>query len=139
MKRLSVIDSDRCVGCQSCMFACSRRTGNGGLENSCIHIQSAGGVRKGFEIIVCRACPNPPCAKVCPTDALVLREGGGVRLNPSLCIGCGNCAEACPFGAISWDNHNNKPLICIYCGYCASYCPYDVIALEEIKEVNNAN
>jgi len=31
-KRLSVVDVDRCVGCQVCMFACARRLGHGGLE-----------------------------------------------------------------------------------------------------------
>lgn len=34
-RRLSVIDVDRCVGCQSCMFACARRLGEGGLAGSC--------------------------------------------------------------------------------------------------------
>ena len=34
-KRLSVVDIDRCVGCQSCMFACARRMGKGGLAESC--------------------------------------------------------------------------------------------------------
>lgn len=133
VKRLSVIDVDRCVGCQSCMFACTRRTGQGGLDASCILVRSDGGFRKGFVVIVCRACADPPCARVCPTDALVPREGGGVKLNASLCIGCHNCEEACPFGAVQWNREQNKPLICVYCGYCASYCPYDVLALEEIE------
>ena len=133
VKRLSVIDVDRCVGCQACMFACTRRTGNGGLENSCIHVRSAGGIRKGFVVVVCRACPDPPCARVCPTDALMPREGGGVRFKANLCIGCNNCVEACPFGAAFWDASQHKPQICVYCGYCAAYCPYGVIALEEVQ------
>lgn len=132
-KRLAVVDVDRCVGCQACMFACARRMGEGGLAASCIGVRSAGGIRKGFTVVVCRACSDPPCARVCPTDALTPREGGGVRLNPALCIGCGNCVEACPFGAVFW-NAANKPLICVYCGYCASYCPYGVIAHQEIAQ-----
>lgn len=136
-KRLSVIDIDRCVGCQACMFACARRLGHGGLEDSSIHIRSAGGIRKGFVAIVCRACTSPPCARVCPTDALTARDGGGVTLKPELCIGCMNCVEACPFGAVLWSTADMKPRICVYCGYCAAYCPYDVLALEELEEVTD--
>jgi carbon-monoxide dehydrogenase iron sulfur subunit len=131
-KRLSVMDVDSCVGCQCCMFACARRLGQGGLQDAVIGIRSAGGVRRGFLVVVCRACPSPPCARVCPTDSLVARPGGGVHLQPDLCIGCGNCVEACPFRAIFWDAQQNKPRVCVYCGYCARYCPYDVLALEDV-------
>jgi anaerobic carbon-monoxide dehydrogenase iron sulfur subunit len=131
-KRLSVVDVDSCVGCQCCMFACARRLGQGGLQNAVIGIRSAGGVRRGFLVVVCRACPDPPCARVCPTDALAARPGGGVRLQTDLCIGCGNCVQACPFRAIFWDDGQNKPQVCVYCGYCARYCPYDVLALEDV-------
>jgi Fe-S-cluster-containing dehydrogenase component len=114
------------------MFACSRRFGNGGLANSAILVRSVGGVERGFTVVVCRACREPPCAKVCPVDALKVRKGGGVILEASKCIGCGFCRNACTYGAIFWNEEQNKPTICVYCGYCANYCPYKVIALEDI-------
>ena len=137
--RLEVIDSERCVGCQSCMFACSRRAGEAGLNRSCIGVRSDGGMERGFVVVVCRACTDPPCAKVCPTDALKLRKGGGVRLAEEKCIGCGNCREACILDAVYWDEEIEKPLICIHCGYCADYCPHGVIAIREKKEAANAS
>ena len=96
LKRLEVIDSERCVGCQLCMFACNRRFGSGGLAKSAIRVRSSGGIERGFVVIVCRACNDPPCLRTCPVDALKLRDGGGVILDSTICIGCGRCAEACP-------------------------------------------
>lgn len=79
--RLNVKDVDKCIGCQSCMFACARRKGEAGLARSSIGIRSAGGMERGFIVVVCRACSDPPCARVCPTDALVPKEDGGVKLD----------------------------------------------------------
>ena len=128
--RLAVVDTERCVGCQQCMFACVRRQGEAGLAKTCIAVRSVGGTERGFVVIVCRACDDPPCAKMCPTEALIQRKGGGVRLDSEKCIGCGHCQEACPIGAIFWDEETNKPMICIHCGYCAKYCPHAVLELE---------
>jgi len=114
------------------MFACQRRFGKGGLGKTAIFVRSRGGMSRGFTIVVCRACKEPPCAAVCPTDALKVRKNGGVVLQIERCIGCGNCKDACTIGAVFWDSSANKPVICLHCGYCAQYCPHGVIAL--VKE-----
>lgn len=131
--RLEVLDADKCVGCQSCMFACTRIHKDAGLSKTCIKVRSAGGMERGFMVVTCIACYDPPCARVCPEDALIARDSGGVILNKSKCTGCGNCVKACIVKAIFWDDDNNKPLICRYCGYCAKYCPYGVIELKGDK------
>jgi len=77
---------------------------------------------------------TPQCSKVCPTDALVPKKGGGVSFHPDKCIGCELCVKACPIGAVFWDIEIKKPMICIACGYCVKYCPCSVLALEEIPE-----
>ncbi len=128
--RLSVIETERCVGCQSCMFACSRRQNVAGLTKSCIIVRSIGGMERGFTVVVCRACADPPCARVCPTDALVQRQGGGVHLDMKKCIGCGHCRDACLIGAVQWDDTTGKPMICIHCGYCVEFCPHNVLGIQ---------
>jgi len=116
------------------MFACVRRLGKLGIEESAIRIKAQGGIEGYFTIIVCRACPDPPCAKVCPTKALVPREGGGVILNKEKCVKCGACAQACIIRAISFDKEG-YPVICIHCGYCVQYCPHGILSLVEVGEV----
>ena len=133
--RLEVVDADLCVGCQSCMFACSRKSGTPGLAKSSIGVRSAGGMERGFVVVVCRACGEPPCATVCPTDALERRTGGGVKVREDRCIGCRRCLDACVVGAVYWDDAIEKPMICIHCGYCVRYCPHGVLAID--REVSH--
>jgi len=127
--RLSVVDVNLCVGCQCCMFACSRRFGYAGLSKTAILIRSAGGIERGFVVQVCRACENPPCAAVCPTNALKLRSGGGVLLEAAECVGCKLCINACAVDSVLWDDESDKPMICVHCGLCAQACPYGVLEL----------
>lgn len=129
--RLNVVDTERCVGCQLCMFACSRSKGKVGLAKSSISVKSAGGMSKGFKIIVCRACKEPSCARVCAAGALTSVDAGGAKFNPDKCVGCGMCRQACLLGAVAWDEEQNKPLICVHCGYCSKYCPHGVIKIDK--------
>lgn len=136
--RLAVVDIERCVDCQSCMFACARRQNEAGLSSSCIGVKSVGGMERGFIVVVCRACDDPPCLKICPTDALKPKKGGGVLLDVVKCIGCGHCRDACIIGAIFWNDEINKPMICIHCGYCTQFCPHGVLKLEKKERIIHA-
>ena len=82
-KRLSVIDVNHCVGCQACMFACVRRLGRGGLEGTCIHVRSAGGIRKGFVVIVCCA---PTGLGTRPASPTACPGSFGAGLRGALCV-----------------------------------------------------
>jgi len=136
--RLAVLETEKCIGCQLCMFACSRRQNEAGLAKSCIGVRSIGGMERGFTVVVCRACEDPPCARVCPTGALKQRKGGGVSLQPEKCIGCGRCRDACMVHAIFWNEETNKPMICIHCGFCVDFCPHGVLGLKEERRSNHA-
>lgn len=45
----------------------------------------------------CRHCTNASCVAGCPTGAMGY-HGEYVVVDPKMCIGCGFCVEACPFG-----------------------------------------
>lgn len=52
----------------------------------------------------CLHCENAPCVTVCPTGASYKRADDGIVLvDEDMCIGCGLCAWACPYGAREMD------------------------------------
>lgn len=131
MEKVKVMDTERCSGCLSCMFACTRKNREKvSLEKSAIQIRSTGGIEKGFAVVMCRDCEDPPCAEVCETGALKPKEDGGVSYDEEKCTGCGLCEEACTVNAIVWDEDSESPIICDNCGYCVQFCPHDVLSLE---------
>ena len=54
-------------------------------------------------LLMCNHCSNPPCCRVCPTQATWQREDGVVMMDQHRCIGCRFCMAACPFGARSFN------------------------------------
>ena len=98
MNRFVIADPKLCIGCGTCMAACSEVHKAQGLQQAprltvMRHEQATMPVQ-------CRHCEDAPCIKVCPVEA-IRQTGDCVQLNESLCIGCNLCAVACPFGAIS--------------------------------------
>ena len=53
----------------------------------------------------------------------------GEKLCPYACLGCGDCAAACPYGAISIEGGVAKveSTKCIGCGLCERQCPVNAI------------
>lgn len=98
-RKVIVVDPDKCVGCHSCEMACS-------LKNfqKCSPLLSRIRIQEFREVntyipIVCQACENAACIKVCPMGARIRLESGAVITNESACIGCRACIYACPFAA----------------------------------------
>jgi formate dehydrogenase iron-sulfur subunit len=49
--------------------------------------------------VACMHCSDAPCMAVCPVDCFYKTDEGVVLHDKDLCIGCGYCFYACPFGA----------------------------------------
>ncbi len=124
MSRMLAINPDRCTNCRMCELACSFvKTGEFNPARSRIRIQ-AFAEDCMFVPLACFQCADAPCAKACPSGALV-REEGLVRYNPDTCIGCKMCMLACPFGVISFEVATGTIAKCDTCDgdpECVRFC-----------------
>ena len=119
-----VYDSRLCLGCQSCMFACSM-THEGEASPSLSRIQiirdAPSFTKYPYDIVmsVCRQCVSPLCVQSCPTGACHVDAANGNirRIDQSKCIGCQSCITACPQRPhrTIWNPVKNKSTKCDLC------------------------
>lgn len=63
-------------------------------------------------LLLCNHCSNPPCVRVCPTQATFKRpEDGVVMMDFHRCIGCRYCMAGCPYGSRSFNWQDPRPFI----------------------------
>jgi len=88
-----IIDLDKCVHCNECEEACARRHGHSRMNRQ-------GMVVGNITIATaCRQCQDPVCM-LCSRAGIARMPSGEVYITDS-CIGCGICAERCPYDNIS--------------------------------------
>jgi len=64
---------------------------------------------------VCKHCVNAPCHEACPTGAIVYNETGNVYIQQDVCNGCAYCVAACPFGVITRSLFDGHAHKCTLC------------------------
>jgi molybdopterin-containing oxidoreductase family iron-sulfur binding subunit len=63
-------------------------------------------------LVFCNHCDEPPCTRVCPTQATWKRDSDGiVMMDWHRCIGCRYCIAACPYGSRSFNWSDPRPYI----------------------------
>jgi CRP-like cAMP-binding protein/Fe-S-cluster-containing dehydrogenase component len=99
---LLVLDLVKCTRCDECTKACAdthqgvTRLIREGLRFDRFLVASS-----------CRSCLDPYCMVGCPVGSIRRRESSEIHIE-DWCIGCGLCAENCPYGNINMVEQYDK-------------------------------
>lgn len=138
------IDPNRCIGCESCVQACSECDTHKGV--SMIQLDTIVRARSVQTVpVVCMHCDQPTCAEVCPADAIKKTEDGVVQsASKPRCIACWNCVLACPFGIPKNPVGPELMMKCDMCydrtsvgkkPMCATVCPSGALVFGPREEI----
>ncbi len=93
-------DVERCIECNACVTACKNENEvPWGINRRRVVTIGDGEPGDRSPSGACMDCSDAPCAAVWPVDCFYTTDDGVVLHDKDLCIGCGYCFYACPFGA----------------------------------------
>ena len=101
MARMKFIcDAERCIECNGCVTACkAEHDVPWGVNRRRVVTLNDGLPGEKSISVACMHCSDAPCMAVCPVDCFYRTDEGVVLHDKDVCIGCGYCSYACPFGA----------------------------------------
>jgi Fe-S-cluster-containing dehydrogenase component len=119
-----VVDIDKCDNCRVCFIAVKDEH-NGNDFPGYAAAQPAQGhkwldivrkergdyplVQAHFMPVMCNHCDDAPCMKAAKNDAVRKRADGIVIIDPQKAKGQKQIVDACPYGAISWNEEKQLP------------------------------
>src|SRR5213596_1103919 len=94
-QNLLLIDLDNCTRCDACVQACAK-------AHDGVSRLVRDGLRYDHYLVAtaCRSCRDPLCMTQCPVGSIRRKENLEILIE-DWCIGCGKCAELCPYGNIN--------------------------------------
>lgn len=136
-----------CIGCGSCQVACKDAhcllPGEFFRQAGMRTVKTPQGEKHVPFSLSCNHCEHPACAAACPTGAMHQGDDGVVLHDDALCIGCGRCVWACPYGEVSFSRTKGMSQKCDTCierrekglsPACVAACPTASLRFGEIPE-----
>lgn len=160
------IDSARCMACYACFMACKDE--HCGWDTTVSKAQPHMGqfwmdirewergdnerrIKTATVPTPCSHCQNPACAGAATVEgAVYVREDGIVIIDPEKAKGQKAIAEACPIGAIYWNEEEQIPQKCTMCAHllddpdypgkeprCVEACPNQALIFGDLDDPNS--
>ncbi len=158
MARLGfVFNVERCNGCYSCFLACKDEfTGNCHLPTAEATVEgvnlvkvneieygTGSKVKVDYTHTICQQCSNPPCMNKYP-DQIYKRDDGIVIIDPKKAKGNREMVNACPYGAIVYNEQADLPQKCTMCAHmrdagekvtrCSECCPNQAVLFGDLDD-----
>jgi len=143
-----IIDIEKCEDCNNCFLACKDEHVDNDFPGYALDQPKHGHrwiniMRKergqyplidvAYLPIPCMHCDNAPCIAKAKDGAVYKREDGIVIVDPEKARGQKGIVDACPYGAIWWNEEKNIPQKCTLCAHlvdegwkeprCVQACP----------------
>ena len=137
--KIVTVDLDRCIACLNCEQACRfHRSERHAGETANIFVSVDMQQRRIFAG-TCLQCANALCLAVCPVDALSRDPlTSAVLVDRSVCIACGMCTVACPFGYMDLDTVSRRATKCDLCGgdpRCVQVCMAGALHFDSLQSI----
>ena len=153
-----VIDITKCNACYSCFIACKDEYWDNDYPpysaaqprhgQSWIRIEKKEGgsyphVRVSYMPIPCMQCNAAPCIKAAKNRAVYKRPDGIVIIDPEKAVGQRQIVDACPYGAIFWNEEKQLPQKCTFCVHmleegkipkCVQVCPSKAMIFGDLDD-----
>jgi Fe-S-cluster-containing dehydrogenase component len=158
-----IVDIERCNNCRACFLAVKdEHTGNEfpgyaaeqpPLGHNWLEIERKERgtyplVDAHFMPVMCNHCDDAPCMKVAKNGAIKKRDDGIVIIDPVKAKGQKEIVEACPYGAVSWNEEKQIPQIWIFDAHlldegwtktrAEQSCPTDVFRSVKVEDAEMA-
>jgi len=105
-----VLDLDNCTRCDACTRGCVERHGTETHGIPIPRLLRAGRRLDQFMVATsCRSCTDPHCMVGCPVDSIHRGKHLQIVIEDH-CIGCGLCAQNCPYGSIFMIPNERNPI-----------------------------
>lgn len=154
-----LVDTTRCVGCNTCTYSCAEANGNPEPKDpDSVHETSPDqwtairsySTSKGDVYVKrqCMHCQLPACGSACLTKAMYKTAAGPVVWREQKCMGCRFCMVSCPFDMPKFEYHSATPRIrkCVMCSErvrkgqmpaCVENCPEGALTFGKRSDLLN--